>query len=193
MKIKALINRFLYAIYIVTRLIFTCLFYKYRFGSIGSKSILFGNFSSLIRPDCIFIGKNTRILKSARMDCIASWMGNNFQPRFIIGDNVNIGQNFFVSCSSKISIGDGVLISDNVAIIDNDHVYQKGRSSSETPIITGSITIEKNVVIYRNVTILKGAHIEEGTVIGAGAIVKGRIAKHSLAVGSNAKTIKGLF
>jgi acetyltransferase-like isoleucine patch superfamily enzyme len=79
-----------------------------------------------------------------------------------------------------------------VAIIDNEHVYQKGKSSSETPIIASAITIEKNVVIYRNVTILKGAHIEEGVVIGANSIVKGRIFKNSMAVGMCAKTIRTL-
>jgi len=193
MKIKAIINKFLYTTYIVIRLILTQFFYKYRFGNIGFKSILFGNFSSLTRPDCIFLGRNVRILKNARMDCITSWAGDNFQPRFIVGNNVNIGQNFFVSCASKVLIGDGVLISDNVAIIDNDHVCEKGRSSSETPIVASSITIEKNVVIYRNSTILKGAYIEEGVVIGANSIVKGRIAKNSLAVGSHAKAIRRIF
>jgi acetyltransferase-like isoleucine patch superfamily enzyme len=192
MKIKAIINRFLYVIYMVTRLILTYLFYKYRFGNIGFKSILFGNFSSLTRPDCIFLGKNVRIFKNARMDCITSWIDSEFKPSIVIGNNVNIGQNFFVSCASKISIGDGVLISDNVAIIDNEHVYQKGKSSSETPIIASGITIEKNVVIYRNVTILKGAHIEEGVVIGANSIVKGRILKNSMAAGMCAKTIRTL-
>ena len=176
------INTFFYIINLTIRLIITQVFYKLRFGSIGNKTILFGRFTSITNPECIFIGANVRVLRNARLDCITSWIDSEFQPSIVIGNNVNIGQNFFVSCASKISIGDGVLISDNVAIIDNEHVYQKGKSSSETSIIASEITIEKNVVIYRNVTILKGAHIEEGVVIGANSIVKGRIFKNSIEI-----------
>lgn len=192
MKIKVIINRFLYVARLVVRLTITHLFYRLIFGSIGSNTILFGHFSSVTKPENIFIGKSVRMLRGARLDCITLWMDSAYQPTLTIGDNVNIGQNFFVSCASNISIGDGVLISDNVAIIDNEHVYQKGRSSSETPIIAGDITIEKNVVIYRNVTILKGSYIEEGAIIGANSIVKGRILKNSMAVGMCAKTIRQL-
>ncbi len=192
MNIKVKFNRLFYVVHMVIKLIITHTLYKCRFGSIGSKTILFGRFVSISNPEYISIGDNVRILGNARLDCITSWIDSEFQPSIAIGNNVNIGQNFFVSCASQISIGDGVLISDNVAIIDNEHVYQKGISSSETPIIAGDITIEKNVVIYRNVTILKGAHIEEGVVIGANSIVKGRIFKNSMAVGMCAKTIRTL-
>ena len=190
---KALINRIFSAFHIGTFLIVTHLFYKYRFGYIGPKSILFGRFTSITNPERIYIGGNSRVLKGARLDCVTSWMGENFHPTVRIGRNVNIGQNFFLSCASMVEIGDGVLISDNVAIIDNDHMNEKGVSFSHTPISSQDITIENNVLIYRNSIILKGSYIEEGAVIGANSIIKGRVSKNSLVVGSPMKVVKNLY
>jgi len=190
---KAVINRIFSAFHTGASLIFTHLFYKYRFGYIGPKSILFGRFTSLTGPECIHIGHNSRILKGARLDCLTSWIGENFHPLVLIGNNVNIGQNLFISCASKVEIGDGVLISDNVAIIDNEHMHEKGVSCSHTPISLQDITIENNVVIYRNSVILKGSYIEEGAVIGANSIIKGRVSKNSVVVGSSMKVVKNLY
>jgi acetyltransferase-like isoleucine patch superfamily enzyme len=192
MKIRVFINNLLNAFYMAFSLLITKTLFKARFGHIGSKSILFGSFVSLLCPDRIFIGNGVRILKFARLDCIKSWMGLNFEPNLIIGNNVNIGQNFFISCASKILINDGVLISDNVAIIDNDHEYKVGVSLSKTPICTNEIIIEKNVTIYRGVTILRGSYIEEGAIIGANAIVKGRVFKNTMVAGMPSKQIKNL-
>jgi len=189
---KFIINKTLDAFSKTKSLISTHLILKLRFGSIGEKSILFGDFVSLTSPECINIGANTRILKGARLDCLKSWMKDKFHPSVVIGDNVNIGHNLFISCASSIEVGDGVLISDNVAIIDNDHVNQEGVSYSHSPISSQSITIEKNVVIYRNSLILKGSYIEEGSVIGANSIIKGRVHKNSVVVGSM-RVVKKLY
>jgi len=186
---KAKINYLLHIINLLVRLAITQILYRVRFGRIGGKTVLFGQFSSIMSPECMFIGNNVRILKNARLDCVTSWMGSEFRPSFTVGDNVNIGQNFFISCASNISIGDGVLISDNVAIIDTNHTYKKGLSCSNASISTQGITIEKNVVIYRNATILSGSYIEEGAIIGANSVVKGRVPKNSLTAGSPAKQI----
>jgi len=186
---KEKINSFFNIVGLVFGLVITQTFYKIRFGAIGRKTILFGRFTSLTHPECVFIGDRVRILKNARLDCITSWMGDNFQPSLVVGSNVNIGQNFFVSCASDIFIDDGVLISDNVAIVDTNHMCEEGLSCSETPITTNKVTIERNVVIYRNVTILSGSHIEEGAIVGANSVVKGRVLKNSLAVGSPAKMV----
>ncbi len=164
--------------------------YSWRFKSYGFKSILFG-FANLEYARYISIGRGVRILSGARIECIPNWRGQKFAPKISIGDNVNVGQNFFMTCASQIKIEDGVLISDGVAVIDNFHDHDDFEKGPNKASITASqIIIGRNAVIYRCATILGGVKIGEGAVVGAYSLVKADVPAYSLVVGVPAKVVK---
>ena len=159
------------------------IFYSFRFKKFGFLSIVRSPIINWEFVNNVSIGSRSRILGNNRIECLKKWNEKLFNPNVIIGNNVNIGHNFFLTCASKIEICDGVLISDNVAIIDNSHKHNIGSSSNKTKISCEPILIEKNVTIYRNVTILEGVTIGENSVIGANAIIKKNIPAYSIVVG----------
>jgi acetyltransferase-like isoleucine patch superfamily enzyme len=164
--------------------------YSWRFKSCGFKSILFG-FINLEYARYITIGRGVRILSGARIECIPNWMGQKFSPQISIGNNVNIGQNFFMTCASQIKIDDGVLISDGVAVIDNFHDHDNLEKGPNFASIKASqIIIERNAIIYRCATILGGVKIGEGAIVGAYSLVKEDVPAYSLVVGAPAKVVK---
>ena len=166
-------------LYIRSFILYSFLFKKFGFLSIIRSPIINWEYVNHVS-----IGSRTRILGNNRIECLIKWNNKKYNPDIKIGNNVNIGHNFFITCASKIEICDGVLISDNVAIIDNEHQHVQNQSSSKTEIKTSEINIGKNVTIYRNTTILKGVKIGENSVIGANAIIKKNIPANSIVVGT---------
>lgn len=113
----------------------------------------------LYHPKRMHFGKKVRIFPGLRAECHGS-------GRLIVHDNVSIGQNFHVICSSEMHIGSGCFISGDVFITDTDHSY----SDIERPVFD-----QKDVIvptrIGENCFIGIGARIQAGTSLGAGCIV----------------------
>lgn len=120
------------------------------------------------------------------------------EPQLLIGDNVVMADNSFISCSNKVIVGDGTLLGVNAFITDNSHgcnslselhippaerkLYSKG------PVIIGT-----NVWIGRNVCIMPGVCVGDGAVIGANAVVTHDIPDYSVAAGVPARIIKHIM
>lgn len=157
---------------------------------IGAKSFIVLPIGLIRNPKGLSIGDHSRILYNSRIDLLTSWQGRKFSPLVFIGNNVNIGQNLFLSCVNLIKIDDGVLVSDNVAFVDNDHVHIMGMSASKTALEYNEIIIEKNVTIYRNCTILSGTVLGENSVVAANSVVRGVFPSNVLVGGVPAKILK---
>ena len=180
----------LFKFHLILSYIYSQTFCKILFGRIGSRSIVQLPIGLIRNPSCVFIGSNSRILYSARIDVLKTWGKKTFTPKLIIGDNVNIGQNCFISCVDSIVVGNGTLISDNVAIVDNSHIHNSGISSSNTDLQSAPIVIGQNVTIYRNSTILAGSVLPNDVVIAANSVVKGKFPSNVLIGGTPAKILK---
>lgn len=118
-------------------------------------------------------------------------------PELIIGSNVTITDNCFISCLNKIEIGDGVLLGSNTFICDNYH----GRNSVDELEIRpsmrelwskGPVKIGKNVWVGRNVCIMPNVSIGDNSIIGANAVVTHDIPNNCIAVGIPARIIRNL-
>lgn len=160
----------LYKLKYIIKYVVTLMLYKFRFGCVGSRTII-GKPLNWEYVNHVSIGSNVRILPLSRIEVIPSNENvNEFKVR--VGDGVNIGHGFFLTCASNITIGDGVLISDNVAIIDNKHNHDSVEMSPcKSGYYSSPIVIGNNVTIYRCSTILSGVTIGDGAIIGAYSLV----------------------
>lgn len=108
-----------------------------------------------------------------------------------IGDNVWIGDNFYVKAEGEVKIGSGTIISRNVEIWTSNHNYDSSDLMTipyDRRMISKPVSIGENVWIGSRVIILPGVTIGEGAVIGAGAVVSRDIPVGAV-VGGNPATI----
>lgn len=147
----------------------------------------------------ISIGDNFSCGKYCILETWESYQGaqTGFAPCLVIGNDVTMNRNCYVSCMNKVYIGDGCLFGDNCYISDNSH----GNISSEElntpplkrPLSTkGPVIIGKNVWVGRNVCILPDVVVGDGTIIGANSVVTKSVPPKCVVAGSPAVVIKHL-
>jgi len=162
--------------------------YRKIFKSFGNNSFL-NRTLMLINPDRIIVGDNVNILKNA-------WLSvnpiDNADDCFLeIGDGSSIGHFCHIYATKKISIGKKVLIADKVYISDNLHSYE----DVSIPVIDqrikqlSEVEIGYGSWIGENVCII-GSKIGKNCVIGANSVVTKDIPDYCVAVGIPAEVIK---
>lgn len=110
-----------------------------------------------------------------------------------IGDNVWIGDNFFVKAEGGVEIGSGTIISRNVEIWTSNHNYDSPDLMTipyDRRMISKPVTIGENVWIGSRVIILPGVTVGEGAVIGAGAVVTKNVPVGAVVGGNPATVLK---
>lgn len=151
----------------------------------------FKNVQNIKIGDNFYCGNDCRIYTWEKYNGIKT----EYLPQLVIGDNVSINENCFISCINEIQIGDGCLLGDNVFITDNSH--GKG-SIEECNIIPqhrklyskGKVIIGKNVWIGRNVSIMSDVVIGDNVIIGANSVVTHSFENNVIIAGVPAKIIK---
>lgn len=120
---------------------------------------------------------------------------NPNKPKIIIGNNVSMTKNCYISCVDKIVIGDGVLMGVNSFITDNLHgnngFEELEIAPSERELYSkGPVSIGNNVWLGRNVCVMPNVTIGNGTIVGANAVVTHDLPEACIAAGVPAKVIK---
>ncbi|CAH0221927.1 acyltransferase [Stenotrophomonas lactitubi] len=130
------------------------------------------------------LGTKVRIFPGMRAECFE---GGALQ----IGDDVSIGQNFHIICSSELSIGSGCLISSSVFITDTDHQYDDvSLPVSSQPVTIRPTRIGDNCFIGVGARIQAGTVLGKGCIVGANAVVRGEFPDHCVIAGMPARIIK---
>lgn len=137
----------------------------------------------------IEIGDNFSIGRNGIIECtgVISELGE----KLVIGNNVGIAANVFISMRGKIVIGDDTIFGPNVAIHAENHNFE----NFDMPIRMQGATrkgvkIGKDCWIGSGAIILDGVTIGDGCIVAAGAVVNKDIPDFSIVGGVPAKVIK---
>lgn len=163
--------------------------YKRKFGSIGNKSY-FMQPIYLAGTKYMEIGTGTGFWHHARIEVIDEWNGEKFAPKFVLGNNINVGQDCHIACADSIIIEDDVLISSGVFITDLMHIT----SDCNVPVVeqglkTKPVKICQGAFIGKDCMIMPGVTLGKHCVIGANAVVTKDVADYATVAGVPARPI----
>lgn len=140
--------------------------------------------------------------KYFRCEPIVKFLGIEYNPKIIFGNNVHIEDFVHIGCTNKIEIGDNTVIASKVYISDHNHGYydekhflEHENPSEISPLYRklthdSEVIIGKNVWIGENVTILPGTYIGDGVVISANSVIKGKVEAYTIVTGMPLRVIK---
>ncbi|PTS72528.1 lipopolysaccharide biosynthesis protein [Stenotrophomonas sp. HMWF022] len=159
------------------------LVYKLIFGSFGMPGYL-GRPVFILGPGRMSFGRKVRIFPGMRAECFE-------EGALTVGDDVSIGQNFHVICSSALSIGSGCLISSGVFVTDTDHQYEDiSMPVAHQPVTVKATRIGDNCFLGVGARVQAGTILGNGCVVGANAVVRGSFPPHSVLVGAPARAVR---
>lgn len=135
------------------------------------------------------VGDNFSIGRNGIIECTG--VIRELGEKLVIGNNVGIAANVFISMRGKIEIGDDTIFGPNVAIHAENHNFD----DLDVPIrLQGAtrkgVKIGRDCWIGSGVIILDGVTIGDGCIIAAGAVVNKDIPDYSIVGGVPAKVIK---
>jgi len=153
------------------------------FLSIG-ENVIFEKGVLIFHPKNIEIGNNVYI---GHNSILKGYHKNHMK----IGDNTWIGQGCFFHSAGGLEIGNNVGIAPCVKIITSVH----DESPISNPVLQNElfmkeVSIENGCDIGLGAILLPGVNVGEGAIIGAGAVVTGNVAAHTVVAGSPAKFLR---
>lgn len=159
--------------------------YKLKLGKISMPSYI-GKPVFISRPKQIFCGGGVRIYPGLRAELADK------KSRIVLGSNISIGQNFHVvSYEDDLIIGDNVTISGNVFISNCDHDYRKiGVHILEQELIGRKTVISDGCYIGYGAVILAGTVLGKQCIVGANSVVRGEFPDYCVIVGSPGRVVK---
>lgn len=109
-----------------------------------------------------------------------------------IGARVNLGARCHIWAGpgrGRITIGDDVLFGPEVMVTAAGYRFDDGSPVTEQAMDEADIHIGNDVWLGTRVIVLPGVTIGDGAIIGAGALVRGDIPAHAIAVGIPARVV----
>jgi acetyltransferase-like isoleucine patch superfamily enzyme len=144
----------------------------------------------------ISIGDNVNIGTFCRISVSTEFGGikckSEKRVRLKIGNNVDIGNNSFISANNDIEIGNNVIMSSYVFISDHDHGFNDfTKPLREQPLSSGGhVKIGDNVFLGIKCSVLKNVTIGKRSIVGANSVVTRNIPAYSIVAGNPAKIVK---
>ena len=166
------------------------------FKKVGN-NITFTSPLSLHGGKYVTIGDNFGCDQRFRLDAYDEFLGDNFNPEIIIGNNVSIQKDCHLAAINKIVLGDNVLLASKVYISDHSHgeinlEAIKLPPSQRKLFSKGPVIIEDSVWIGEGVSVLPNVTIGENSIVGANSVVTKSFPKNSVIAGNPAKLIRTL-
>ncbi|MBU1002533.1 MAG: acyltransferase [Proteobacteria bacterium] len=151
-------------------------------------------------PDVSF-GDNVQVLGLANTrigpgsvvadNCWLNVCDRDDQLRLIIGHNVLIGRQSFVSAGGYLEIGDHCLFGPQVFVSDADHVVENiTRPYSEQGFTAGRVVVEENCWLGIHAVVTGNIVIGRGSVVAANAVINRDVPPFSIIAGVPARIIK---
>jgi len=153
----------------------------------------------ILNPQRIFIGDYVSIREGCYLHAyqdlrsLHTFIEDQYQPdfdlsqyqydsRIVIEREVQIGRNFFISCTNSVEIGRNVTISERVFIGDNNHSF----AHPEVPIMQQPnkvgipIVVGKGSWVGAGASLLGGTRLGRNNVVGTLSVVKGEFPDHAV-------------
>lgn len=148
-----------------------------------------GTFINALCKNGVKIGNNFSLARNCMIECTG--VIRELGDELIIGNDVGIASNAFISVRGKVEIGDNTIFGPDVRIFAENHKFD----DLETPIFLQGATkqgvsIGEDCWIGSNVTILDGVHIGKKVIVAAGSVVNKDIPDYAIVGGVPAKIIK---
>lgn len=153
----------------------------------------------ILNPHRIFVGDHTSLREEIYLHAyedltrLHHYVEDRYKPdldlaryrydsKIVIGREVQIGRNFFISCTKLVEIGHHVTISERVFVGDNNHSF----SHPEVPIVQQPnrpgipVYIGPGSWIGAGASILPGTRLGKNNVVGTLSVVKGEFPDHAV-------------
>lgn len=157
-------------------------FTKRAFASIG-ENVIFESGVLVFHPENISLGDNVYIGHYAILK-------GYYKNKFLIGNNVWIGQGCFFHSAAGITIGNDVGIGPGVKIITSSHQLDENKAILHSSIVNAPVIIEDECDIGTGAILMPGVRIGRGAQVGAGAVVTKNVASYSVVAGVPAKVLR---
>lgn len=165
---------------------------------LGTRGMRLGKHPKLAGLAHMRIGENFSAGNGLWLDAITLFAGQTYEPLLTIGSDCNVSDSVHIACVHRVTIGEGLLCGSRVIISDHAHGVYSGEGQSDPrqrPVqrrlsTGGLVTIGRNVWLGDGVAVLAGAEIGDGAIIGANAVVTGKVAANTIAVGAPAREVK---
>ncbi|MBI3955615.1 acyltransferase [Candidatus Gottesmanbacteria bacterium] len=144
----------------------------------------------------ISIGNNVNIGSFCRITVSTEFGGvkckSKNRIRIKVGNNVDIGNNTFISANNNIEVGNHVIMAPYVFLTDHDHGFlDVNKNLHEQPLTEGGyVKIGDNVFLGVKSTILKNVTIGEHSTVAANSVVTKDVPPYSIVAGNPARIIK---
>lgn len=155
----------------------------------GGMTIEDGCFINALCKNGVHIGKNFSLGRNSMIECTG--VIRELGDELIIGDDVGIAADAFISVRGKVVIGSNTIFGPSVKLFAENHNF----GDLEVPIYLqgatqNGIEIGEDCWIGSNAVILDGVHIGKKVVVAAGAVVNKNIPDYAIVGGIPAKVLK---
>lgn len=138
--------------------------------------------------DGVKIGNNFSLGKNSIIECTG--VIRELGEGLVIGDDVGISPNAFISVRGTVKIGSSTIFGPGVSLFSENHIFK----DKDTPIyLQGAsrkgIEIGEDCWIGANAVILDGVKIGKGAIVAAGATVNKDVDDYTIVGGVPAKVI----
>lgn len=137
----------------------------------------------------VSIGKNFSLGRNSTIECTG--VIRELGDELIIGEDVGISPNSFISVRGKVKIGSKTIFGPGVKLFAENHNF----TDLEVPIYLQGATkkgieIGEDCWIGANAVILDGVHIGKKVIVAAGAVVNKDVPDYAIVGGIPAKILK---
>lgn len=138
------------------------------------------------------IGRNVKIRKDSRIECLPLFQGNKYNPQIIFGDGVHIGYNCTFLCTDLLQIDRDTILAGGCMISTENHGVnpESAVPYHAQPLTSAPVHIGAGCWLGQNVCVLPGVTIGRRCIIGTNAVVNKDIPDYSIAVGVPARVVK---
>ncbi len=126
----------------------------------------------------------------ARLECITSYAGVQYQPHLGIGENTTAEMGLHLACAQSLVIGRDCILASNILIADHEHGYAVDRPLHGQPLTVAPVRIGDSVFVGEGVYIGPGVTIGDRAVIGAHSVVTHDVPVGAVVAGAPAKVLR---